>query len=78
MMKDRTVSMEIKKALFDSIIVPVLTYASETWTWNEDQQSYIQAVEISYLKGACGVNTIDGESNESVNGRLVYLLKVKE
>ncbi len=37
MMKGRTVNTEIKKALHDSIIVPTLTYAGETWTWNEGQ-----------------------------------------
>ncbi len=26
----------------------------------------IQAVEISYLRGGCGVNRMDGESNENV------------
>ncbi len=32
MIKGRTVNMEVKKALRDSIIVPTLTYMSETWT----------------------------------------------
>ncbi len=64
--KSRTVNMEIKKALRDSIIVPTLTYVSETWTWNEGQRSRIQAVEMSYLRGACGLNRMDSESNERV------------
>ncbi len=38
MMKGRTVNMEIKKALCDSITVPTLMYASETRTWNEGQR----------------------------------------
>ncbi len=62
LMKDRTLNMEIKKALCDGIIVPTLTYASETWTWNEGQGSRIQAVEMSYLRGACGLNRMDGKS----------------
>ncbi len=52
-------------------------YMSETWAWNEDQRSRIQAVEMSYLRGACGLN-IDGELNESVHENLISLLKVKE
>ncbi len=55
--------MEIKNALRGSIIVRTLTYGSETWTWNECQRSRIQAVEMSDLRGACGLNTIDDESN---------------
>ncbi len=62
----RTVSREVKKALRDSMIVLTVAYASETWVWNQSQRSKIQAVEISYLRGGCGVNRIVGESNENV------------
>ncbi len=36
------------------------------WTWNRAQQSRVRAVEMSYLRGACGVASWDGVSNESV------------
>ncbi len=38
-MRERTVSREVKKALRDSIIVPTVAYASETWVWNQSQRS---------------------------------------
>ncbi len=44
-MKERNVSMEVKRGLRNSILLPTLTYGSETWTWNR----------VSYLRGACGV-----------------------
>ncbi len=44
-------------------------HASETWMWNAVQQSRIQAVEMSYIRGACGVSRWDGESNENTYGR---------
>ncbi len=65
-MRERTVSRKVKKALRDSIIVPTVAYASETWVWNQSQKSKIQATEMSYLRGRCGVNRMDGESNENV------------
>ncbi len=65
-MRERTVSREVKKALRDSIIVPTVAYASETWVWNQSQRSKVQAVEMSYLRGGCGVKRMDGESNENV------------
>ena len=37
--------------------------------WNESQRSRIQAVEMSFLRGACGIGRMDGESNERVYGR---------
>ncbi len=61
--------MEIKKELHDSIIMLTLMYASETWKWNEYQRSRIQAKKMSYLRGVCGLNRMDGESNESLYGK---------
>ncbi len=71
----RTTSMEVKEALWDSIIVPKVVYSSETWRWNKSQKSRIQAVEMSYLRGACGVSRVNGESNENVNGKFIMSSK---
>ncbi len=68
-MKGRNASMEVKKGIRNSVILPIPSYASETWTWNAAQQSQIQAVEVSYMRGACGVSRWDGESNEDMHGR---------
>ena len=65
-MRGRNVSVDVKKGLRDSIVLPTLTYGCETWTWNEMQQSRIRAVEMSYLRGACGRTWQDRESNENV------------
>ncbi len=62
----RSVNMEVKRDLRNTIIVPTLTYASETWAWNESQRFRVQAVEMSYLRSARGVSRMDGISNESV------------
>ncbi len=37
-MKGRSVSMEVKRDLRNTVKVPTLTYASETWAWNESQR----------------------------------------
>ncbi len=34
-MNGRSVSMEVKRDLRNTVIAPTLTYASETWAWNE-------------------------------------------
>ncbi len=63
-MKGRNVSSEVKRGLSNSILLPTLTCGSETWMWNRAQQSRVCAVEMSYLRGACGVTRWEGESNE--------------
>ncbi len=68
-MKWITMSMEVKRGLRNSILLPTLTYGSEPWTWNRAQQSRVHALELSYLRGSCGVTRWDGESNERVYER---------
>ncbi len=55
-MKGRNVSMDVKRSLRNSILLTTQTYGSEDWTWNGVQQSSVCAVEVSYLRGVCGVN----------------------
>ncbi len=61
--------MEVKRGLRNSILLPTLTYGLENWTWNGAQQSRVRVVEMSYLRGACGVSRLDGLSNECVYKR---------
>ncbi len=63
--------MDMKRGLRNRILLPTLTYGSKNWTWNEAQRSRVRAVEMSYLRGACGVSRWDGLSNESVYERCV-------
>ncbi len=65
-MKGRNVSMKVKRGLRSSILLPTLTYGSETWKWNMAQQSRVYVVE---MRGACGVTRWEDESNESVYER---------
>ncbi len=34
-MNGKSVSMDVRRDLRNTVIVPTLTYASETWAWNE-------------------------------------------
>ncbi len=66
-MKGRNVSMAVKWGIRNSVILPTRSYSSETW--NAAQQSRIRAVEMIYLRGACGVSRWDRESNGETYGR---------
>lgn len=67
--KGGSVSLEVKKGRRNIIIITTLANVSKTWTRNEVQQSHIQAVAMSSLRGACCVSSWDGESIESVYER---------
>ncbi len=65
-MNGRSMSTEVKRDLRNLVIVATLTDACKIQAWNASQRSRVQAVEISYLRSACGVSRMDGMSNESV------------
>ncbi len=50
-MKGRNVSMDVKRGLRNSILLPTLTYGSEHCTRNCAQQLRVHAVEMIYLRG---------------------------
>ncbi len=58
-MKGRNVSMVVKRGIRNSVILSTLSYTSETWTWNAEEESRITAVEMSYMRDACGVSSWD-------------------
>ena len=58
----RNVSMEIKRRLRNSILLP-------TVTWNRVQQSRAHSVQMSLLRGACSVTRWESESIESMYKR---------
>ncbi len=60
--------MDVKRGLRNSILLPTLTYRSENWTWNGMQRSRVRAVEVSYLRGECGVSSWDGLSKRVCTG----------
>ncbi len=68
-MKGGSVTTEVKRDLRNTVIGPTLTHGSETWAWNESQRSRVQAMEMSYLRSACGVSRMDGMSNGSMYER---------
>lgn len=49
----RNISMGMKRGLRNSIVLPTLMDALKTWIWNRSHHSRINAVKMSYLRGAC-------------------------
>ena len=42
----RSLQLECFRVLYESLLVPVLTYSSETMMWREKERSRIRAVQI--------------------------------
>lgn len=65
-MKGRSMSMEVKRDLRNSIILSTVAYGSEVWERNEAEQTKIRAVEMSYLTAASGISVLDRMRNKEV------------
>ncbi len=57
-------SMDVKMALRNNIILSTLTYRSQVWTWIRAQQARLWAIEMSYLSRECGVMKWDCVNSE--------------
>jgi len=64
--RNRAVSMEVKKSLHDSVVIPTLTYRSGALALLGRHKSRLRGVEMSYLRSACGVTWRDRLTNEEV------------
>lgn len=65
-LKGRMVSQEVKKSLRNSVLLPTLSYGSETWTASDEDLFKLRAVEMSFFRMAAGMNRLDGPSNREV------------
>ena len=45
--------------MLESLLVPDLTYGSETVIWKEEERSSIRAVQMDNLRGLLGIRRID-------------------
>lgn len=62
----REVPWECKKVIYETQCVPILTYASETWTVKGRDVSKIQATEMKFLRSRVGLTRMIRKRNEEV------------
>ena len=63
---NKDVPQKSKEVLYRSYYIPILTYASETWTMKKRDISRIQAGEMKFLRSRIGVTRRDRVRNEKV------------
>ena len=62
----RSLQFECARIMHESLLVPVLTYGSETMIWTEKEISRIRAVQMDNLRGLLGIRRIDKFQNERI------------
>ena len=59
----RDLQTECSGVLHETLLVPVLTYGSETMLWKGKQRSRIRAIQVDNLGGLLGIWSIDTVPN---------------
>ena len=66
----RNISRNLKVRLFNALILPIATYASETWTLKQEDIRLLQSFEMRGLRAILGVSLRDRKSNISIRETL--------
>ena len=68
-MKCRGLGMNVKKVLYEKVIVPTVTYGSECWGMKVSERQKLNVFEMRCLRSMAGVSRIDRVRNEVVRQR---------
>lgn len=65
-------SVKAMTGMYEALLVPVVTYDSETWVRSTCDRSCVEAVKFRYLRSVCQITKYDRmqrESNSRVNSK---------
>ena len=62
----RSLQLECARVLKESLLVPVLTYGSETMIWREKERSRTKIVQMDNFRSPLGVRRIDKVPNARI------------
>ena len=68
-MKCRGLGMNVKKVLYEKVIVPTVTYGSECWGMKVSERQKLNVFEMRCLRSMAGVSRMDRIRNEVVRQR---------
>ena len=65
----RSVSLNVKKELYERIVVPTVMYGSETWGMRREERNKLDVSEMQCLRNMCGVTRWNRLRNVAVRER---------
>ena len=61
--KENMTSREVKRGLYERIVIPTVVYGSETWSLSAKERSKIEVFEMMCLRNTCGIRRMDRVRN---------------
>ena len=65
-MKNRGLGMNVKKVLYEKVVVPTVIYGSESWGMKVTERQKLNVFEMKCLRSMTGVSRLDKVRNEAV------------
>ena len=62
--ENRGLRMNVKKALYEKVVVPTVMYGSELWGMRVSERQKLNVFEMKYLRNMNGVTRLDRLRNE--------------
>ena len=73
----RSLQLECVRVMHESLLMPVLTYSSETMIWKQKERSRIRALQIDNLRGLLGIRRRDKILNAWISELCGMMKKVE-
>ena len=68
-LKSRSLQMNVKRKLYEGIVVPTALYGAETWNVGTTEKKRLNVLEMRCLRSMCGVTRRDRIRNEEIRRR---------
>ena len=66
----RSVTVRVKRELYERVVVPTVMYGSESWGLKVEEREKLDVAEMKCLRSICGVTRMDRVRNEVVRERV--------
>ena len=76
--KENMISREVKRELYERVVIPTVVYGSETWSLSAQERRKIEVFEMMCLRNICGIRRVDRVRNTIIRERCGCELSVLE
>ena len=57
--KENMISREVKRGLYEKVVIQTVAYGSETWPLSAQEKKKIKLFEMMCLRNICGIRRVD-------------------
>ena len=69
--KENMISRELKREVYERVVIPTMVYGSETWSLSAQERRKIEVFEMMCLRNIYGIRRVDRVRNAIIKRRRV-------